>query len=1310
MSAPRSDRQGRPTRTTIPQTRPEPTDIAAPPTLTDDVSPTPFQFLLPVIGALTSVTMMVVLRNGQPLFLMIAAIVFVVAIIGGLGFAISSRGRAARQLRVRRKRYLDYLERTRTELREHAAETLTTALKLHPDANGLVTFARDPERLWERRRGDEDHLHARIGTATVPWFRLRVPHEDAPTEPTDPILLQEAELITKTHASIEGMPALAQLRDAAVVAIIGERARTVPLARGLIAQLATHQVPEDLQIAASYPLERAPEWRGLDLLPHTYDPLLFDGPVPARRVAPNLDALANIIGRDLVDRTQAAVSARRRGQGTENSSRLLIIADGHGAPASQLPLPDTGMHARELGVTTVHLLDDRLDEPDDVDIRIDLRGEPVITHGARGNTPETTPFTPDEVTDWQLETIARILAARRTIEAAQEEAEETAAADITEILDVDPADPGPLDRLWRPRLPSDFLRVAFGVDDRGRTVHLDLKESAQQGMGPHGICIGATGSGKSEMLRTLILALALAHPPEDLAMILVDYKGGAAFAPFETLPHLAGLIDNLADDPQLTERARASLQGEIVRRQQLLKDADSSPSITHYRELRKQRPDLPELPHLFVVIDEFGELLTAEPDFIDLFLQIGRIGRSIGVHLLLSSQRIEGGKLRGLDTYLSYRLGLRTFSEAESQLVLNTNDAFHLPPLPGYGFLKVDTSVYQRFRAGFVSAPLTLRANPLMDEEETPTVFELPVFNGIESSGEPGETPVLRRPDTGRTLVEELVDHLGATKRTTRPVWFPPLPREIAIGQLLESAPDPQGALDIIIGIEDDPAKQEQRPWRLDLTKAGGHAAIIGGPHSGRSTALRTIAASLAIQRTPQHVAIYGMDLTGSGLQRIASFPHVGGVASRNDEGHLQRVLEELTSMLRTREQLFKEHRIDSITQLRHLHASGKLPSLTSADIVVLLDGYHILRTEFEQMDSTFTELLAQAATHGIHFVITVGRWNELRMAQQSLFGNRIELRLNDPSDSIIDRKTAKTISAETPGRGLSNTQTLTQFALPTLNAVEPERIGDALEELATRTAESWSGPAAAPIRLLPSHIDPDTLPDAIQEPTCVPLGRRQDTMETELWDYTDTDQHLLVLGDAKSGKSTTLRTIARGLIARFSAEDLAIAVIDPRGHVPGTIPEAYLAAHAKSARQATGLANSIASELSKRPERDPAQQKRAPKIVLLIDDHDIISAGGTEPLAPLLPHLPAARDLGLHVILTRPVAGATRALYGPFLQSVRDTGGAMLLLSGDRAEGQLLPRLFPERMPPGRGRFTRRGEQPRIVQIAEVPRAEHTT
>ncbi|MGO1770852.1 MAG: type VII secretion protein EccCa, partial [Microbacterium sp.] len=876
----------RPTRTTVPVERPAPEEIAPPPTLTDDSNGTPMQFLLPVIGAMTSVIMMVVLRNGQPLFLVVAAVIFIVAIVGGLAFALSSRGRAIRQARFQRTMYLDYLERLQGELRERGESARKSALELDPPPEALLGIVRDPARLWERRRSDADFLSARVGSARRQWFDLSVAPAGTPIEPADPFMQSEAELVADHRGTVSDMPLAASLRDAATVAIIGRREETLGMARAILSQVAAAHTPDDVQIAAVYGERRASDWRGLDLLPHVHDLGLFDGPVPARRIARDVAGLGGVIGAELADRTQAASAARRRGSDLADLSRLVVVLDEHGGNASSVPLPDASMSQRDLGIVQIHLLDDRLQEPADVDLRIEVdRESAVLTTSASRPTARSERFDADRMGEREFHALARALAALRTARAVQAEAEDTSSFDVTDLLGIEHVDDIVPERLWAPRSPNRFLRVPFALDDAGQPVHLDLKESAQQGMGPHGICVGATGSGKSEMLRTLILSLALGHSPEDLSLILVDYKGGAAFAPFQGLPHLAGLIDNLADDPQLTVRARASLQGEVVRRQQLLKDADSSPSITHYRELRAERPELPPMPHLFVVIDEFGELLTAEPDFIDLFLQIGRIGRSIGVHLLLSSQRIEGGKLRGLDTYLSYRLGLRTFSEAESQVVLDTKDAYRLPAVPGYGILKVDTSLYRRFRAGYVSGPVPVERRPVVVEDDRqPRVYELPPYNGITPAGEEQRqaAPTLTRPDVGRQLVDEAVDRLRAASEAVRPVWLPPLPERVALQRVLEKRQG-QGELDVAIGLEDDPARQRQRPLVLDLTRGGGHAAIVGSPGSGRSTLLRTVGASLALTRTPREVAIYGMDLTGGGLRRLEEFPHVGGIATRGD-------------------------------------------------------------------------------------------------------------------------------------------------------------------------------------------------------------------------------------------------------------------------------------------------------------------------------------------------------------------------------------------------------------------------------------------
>ena len=236
---------------------------------------------------------------------------------------------------------------------------------------------------------------------------------------------------------------------------------------------------------------------------------------------------------------------------------------------------------------------------------------------------------------------------------------------------------------------------------------LDLKEAAQEGMGPHGLCVGATGSGKSELLRTLVLGLAVTHSSETLNFVLADFKGGATFAGMSQMPHVAAVITNLADDLTLVDRMGDSIRGELNRRQEMLRDAGNYANIHDYEKARAAGAPLQPIPSLVLVIDEFSELLTAMPDFIEMFVQIGRIGRSLGVHLLLASQRLEEGRLRGLETYLSYRVGLRTFSAAESRAALGVPDAYQLPNVPGSGYPEV-----RHGRDGALQGGVRLRGVP----------------------------------------------------------------------------------------------------------------------------------------------------------------------------------------------------------------------------------------------------------------------------------------------------------------------------------------------------------------------------------------------------------------------------------------------------------------------------------------------------------------------------------------------------------------------------------------------------------------------
>ncbi|MEC9051459.1 MAG: type VII secretion protein EccCa, partial [Actinomycetota bacterium] len=334
------------------------------------------------------------------------------------------------------------------------------------------------------------------------------------------------------------------------------------------------------------------------------------------------------------------------------------------------------------------------------------------------------------------------------------------------------------DAAWRPRPARDRLRVPIGVGEGGLPAHLDLKESAQQGMGPHGLVIGATGSGKSEFLRTLVLGLAMTHSPEQLNMVLVDFKGGATFAGMSDMPHVSAVITNLSQELTLVDRMQDALSGEMVRRQELLREAGNFASVRDYEKARAAGEDLAPLPSLFVVVDEFSEMLSAKPEFIDLFVAIGRLGRSLGIHLLLASQRLEEGRLRGLESHLSYRVGLRTFSAQESRAVLGVPDAYELPAVPGLGYLKPDPTTMQRFKAAYVSGPPSGRAPVPRDEGgHVRGILPFTVASVRPLEREPDVTPepVAPQPTSDVSLLDLAVRRMAGRGPAAHQVWLPPL-------------------------------------------------------------------------------------------------------------------------------------------------------------------------------------------------------------------------------------------------------------------------------------------------------------------------------------------------------------------------------------------------------------------------------------------------------------------------------------------------------------------------------------------------------
>ncbi|MEW2434097.1 type VII secretion protein EccCa [Streptomyces caniferus] len=1316
----------RPARATRPPVASEARVIEAPPNLPEGKAGNIAMSLLPVAGVMSSVVMMTVVRNSQ--FAGLGAIILVVTVIGSVALVFSQRGKAQRTRRTQREAYLAYLEDLREELSDQERERRERAEILNPPPAALYDIVRDPARLWERRRVDGDFLRVRVGTGEMPVRDLEIAQQGSSVlTPPDRFMLNEASALMGRFRTGTELPLTVPLDRVGDISVIGPREDCLRLARALLVQTAALHAPDDAAMALAVPGDRLADWEWAKWLPHLLDTEQYDGPVAARRIAPSAPQLARLLGPELRRRASYAAEVRRGLSGDDALSmisRLLVVADGHGEDAVDLPRPDDAVGLREMGVTVLHLLEQRVQEPGHVGVRITVNADQVVIEDLRGQQPVGSHGIVDEAGIPFAEGLARMLAPLRLSAESLADAPLTGPVDFAELLGVDDMAQLDVSRLWEPRGERAFLRVPIGITDSREPVLLDLKESSELGMGPHGLCVGATGSGKSELLRTLVLALVATHPPEDLALVLVDYKGGATFAPFANLPHVAGVITNLENQAGLVERVHASLAGEVKRRQQVLKDAGNIADIGDYAALRAhQRPDLEPLPHLFVVIDEFGELLTAKPDFIDLFLSIGRIGRSIGVHLLLSSQRIEGGNLKGLDTYLSYRLGLRTFSADESRTVLDTTDAFHLPPLPGFGYLKVDTSHYDRFKASYVSGAYRGPVQRGEEEDTGPLALPYETFNstaGAEDASAPEQT--VRRREMGPTELGVMVEQLANAAGPVRRIWLPPLPDAITLDRV--AGPLDVGTrgmqlagrrapLEVPLGLLDDPARQWQGQWYLDLTMAGGHAAVIGGPQSGKTTLLRTLVLSLALTHTPQEVGVYGLDLVGGGLAALSGLPHVGGVAGRVDRERVARTVDEVRNMLAAREDLFREHGIDSVEQLRDLHAAGRLPQLASAEVVLVIDGFGALRDDFEELEDAVADILQRGGGYGIHVVAGMHRWNDVRIAVQSNFGTRVELRLNDPSESSIDSKLAMTLSPDEPGRVLTAGRLFAQVALPRTDSLaDTADLGAVLERAARSIRATWSGEVAQPVRVLPHLLEPHLLPGPVAEPRRVPIGLDQTALEPVLLDLFQHDQHLLVMGDSECGKTNLLKTIAAGLIERYSEDELVFAVMDPRRGLRGAIPEEFNGGYAYNAKLCAGLAAGIATVLDKRlpddsarlEDLEPGSWGGGPRIVVLIDDYDVLTTAGQEPLAPFLPYIPSAVDIGLHFVLTRRVAGASRGIYEPLVQGLRESGSSALLMAGDRGEGQLFPGVYASQQPAGRGVLIRRGQSNRLIQTVYSP------
>ncbi|MFC7341747.1 type VII secretion protein EccCa [Saccharopolyspora griseoalba] len=1337
--------------------------LEPPPEIPRTVPGNVVQKLLPAVMIVASLGMMAFMltrARNNPMMMMMP-MMMLISTFGMMAGGGRDGSQKKAEMNEDRKDYLRYLGQMRERAREAADEQRLAREWVHPDPQSLWSMAAGSRRMWERRPNDNDFCQVRVGRGSQRLETRLVPPQTGPVDELEPITTLALRRFVRAHSLVADLPIATSLRGFAAVGLQGDREQVRALARAMVCQLATFHTPEDVVIAVASSGRARQEWEWIKWLPHAQHPTETDGIGQMRLMSGSLANLEAMLGEQLAERPRF----QRNAAPPEGQPHIVIILDDAEISREEALYVEGGL----AGVTMIDLSDVLGPLTARRGMRMVVEGDRI---GARGGSGVEWFGKPDSLTMEEATALSRQLAPWRMAAGQSADSDSGEYEPLTTPLnyveqlglagDVVTFD---LNEAWRPRSRDDLYRVAIGPGEQGEIVHLDIKETASGGMGPHGLCIGATGSGKSEFLRTIVLGLLATHSSSMLNFVLVDFKGGATFNGFDPAPHVSANISNLEGDGSLIDRMQDALAGEMNRRQEVLNKAGAK-NVWDYRKMGEagdencQEP----LPALFVVIDEFSELLSQQPEFAELFTMIGRLGRSLQVHLLLASQRLEEGKLRGLDSHLSYRIGLKTFNAAESRAAIGVPDAADLPATGGHGYIKHPEGM-DRFRAAFVSGHLhqTSGRRPVMGGGPAPVTGEkmpklfIPDF--VEKPPEPEqpevveEKPKEEEDELRPTDFQVVINKVHGQGPPAHQVWLPPLDTPPTLDSLLPPLQQTDdrgytaagyagsGRLQVPIGLIDVPYNQRQDPFVLDVSGQGGHGAIVGGVGAGKSNAVRAMIAAMALTHTPQEVQFYCVDLGGGSINALRGLPHVGAYGSRRDPDTVRRTVAELKAVLSEREARFQQHGVEGMNDYRNRKRRGEFEDDPYGDLFLIVDGWRTFREEFESLEQDVLNLAANGLGFGVHVFVTATRWAEIRPAMKDLLQTRIELRLGDPGETEMPRKAAQKVPTGRPGRGMHDSALHFLTALPRVDsenigdrvgveaeAAEAERrparmgwelynddVSDGVADLVNRVKSSWQGQPAPQVRLLPEMLPHNQLPRPEQQPhpKLVPIGINEDGLHPVYLDF-KAEPNFYAFGERESGKTALLRNIVRGITERYTPKEALILLVDYRRSMLGFLNTGHLLEYSVSADQLKSNINDVVGSLKKRlPGPDVTQEQlknrswwKGPELFVVVDDYELVAPQGNNPLAPLAEFIPQAADVGLHVVLARNSGGAGRALFEPLIGKMRETSAPGLAMSANKDDGQLVANIKSRPLPPGRGTLVSRSLRggPQLIQTAFIP------
>lgn len=1194
--------------------------------------PTPFAYLAALMPLILGVALALLY---SPRFLIFAAFSPIVAIAG----YFDQRRRVRRRFGQGEERFRQRLVERGAEVRRALVEERARRFFGGPDLATLAERARTRSvELWVRDRGATDVLRIRVGLgATTPLVTVRSESRG------DETLRDEIDAEMEAITAMNDVPVAIDLMSAGVLGLVGDDRDTTALATSLVIQACCLHSPEDLIVAALVAEKRAmANW--LKWLPHVRSP---SSPIAGAHLAGDRTRADQLL-KELLVVAEQRLAANDRGS-SGYWPRLLVIIDRRLEPEPSLVsrLFDLGP---TVGIAVVWLTAGK--------DRVPRQAEAVVTcRSLLDQRSSVVSYTDPDLDDEPLQierldsrgadTITRSLAPLRDASSATSSSALPRLVTLHHALDTEDVD-------------ADWVRSQWSID-RGDSLPGPMGMAANGPLmldlvhhGPHGLIGGTSGAGKSELLMSMVAGLMALNPPNRANFLFIDYKGGASSEVFRDAPHTVGCVTNL--DALLARRALTSLRAELNRRMDLLhgraKDVGELLAISP-----EEAP-----PSLVIVVDEFATLVKEVPEFMVGIVDIAQRGRSLGIHLILATQRPSGAVNENILANTNLRISLRMLDGAESLSVIGTPDAAAIPtPLKGRGFARLGPGELVPFQTAWSGAPLLAAEGP-------PPVQVVPFTSA--TVGPTAASPTSAQTSTAGTQIDELLASIREAASVlrlpeSRSPWLDELPEQLSLRSVRRSRLDrlSDGASGFVVPITlvDDPDAQDQYGGLIDFEADGG-LLVFGAGGSGKTTALRTLAVSAAIDDDHQGggtLTIFGLDFASRQLTVLSSLPQCAAIATGDDLEAVTRIVTLLVSEL--------DRRLAVAAEAGRRGADA--PDFDR--VLLLIDDYGSLAQSFEGAGVSaalyvwlerINRLIVDGRQVGIHTAATASRRAAVRSGVLSAMANRIVLRQSDAAAYVELDVSAPMIGDLDlpPGRGFINASKLCQVAVvtadPPLSAGSQPSDDTRSSGDGTSTASAQQQAVRAVASILQGSVADGlaTEPLPVQVPPTRPTGRSLSavlgiadlTLEPIELDLSVSD--LAVLGDPRSGRSTALATLACHLVANGS--------------------DVWLAGVAGS--PLTGLASSVAQsafgrgvallpflqELLSGLEADPS-------LLLVIDDVDLLEDPALDSIFGLL------LQAGLRF------AASTGSLRGystsPLIQAMKKARSVLMLRPSDAHEIQ---------------------------------------